>query len=117
MKALYIKGDARLSDELRERFRGCRIENADAFSGVAHSVTEAEVVGDYPAILAALIDAGVKVVGGAEPEAEPVALYDVHKLTDGVRGKRASKANIPLGEAEQYVADRPDDAFEIALSE
>lgn len=64
MKALYIKGSTALSDSQRKKYRGHRIENAEAFGVVARGITEAEVIGDYPHIVAALKSAGVKVEGG-----------------------------------------------------
>ncbi len=64
MKAVYLDGSIILSDEQRKAFRGCRLENAAAFGGVARGVDSAEVIGDYPKIVAALKQAGVEVLGG-----------------------------------------------------
>jgi|GEM_PF-4722852 len=50
----------------------------------------------------------------ADDSGDKSELFDVYKLTDGVRGKRPSKANVSREDAEAYVADRPDDAYEIA---
>ena len=109
MKAFYLSNSEKLTDELRGRLRGHRVENADAFNGVAQQVTEAEVVGDYPNILQALNDAGVEVSGG-DKGAE---LFDVFKVVDGERAKRASKHNITQDEAETFVKDNPDNTYEI----
>lgn len=72
MKAFYIGGNVRLTDDLREKFRGHRVENADAFGVVAQGITEAEVIGDYPDIVQALKDAGVDVsVSTGKPRGRP----------------------------------------------
>lgn len=48
------------------------------------------------------------------PDAVPVIpLFDVYKVTDGERGKRASRANVSQLDADQYIADHPDDEYEI----
>jgi len=46
-------------------------------------------------------------------EVAEATLYDVYKLTDGERGKRASKADISLEDAEAYVSERSDNEYEI----
>lgn len=67
--------------------------------------------GSFNRFATALEAAGGEPAVSEDPEPK---LFDVFKLTDGQRGKRASAANLTLDEAEQYVSDRPDDEFEIA---
>ena len=41
----------------------------------------------------------------------------VHKVVDGVRNERASRANISQAEAEKYIKERPENVYEIVPEE
>ena len=42
-----------------------------------------------------------------------VETFDVFKVVDGERSKRASKHNLSADDADQFVADNPDNEYEI----
>lgn len=46
-------------------------------------------------------------------ESAPVALFSAHKVVDGKPAKRGSKYNLTQAEADQFIADNPDDVYEI----
>jgi len=71
MKAIYIPSDLEITPEFRNKFAGCRVENADAFQGVSSDITVAEVHGDYPDIVKALEDAGIEVIADKTKKAKP----------------------------------------------
>ena len=56
-----------------------------------------------------------------EPEAEATPeseqLHSVFKVTDGVRSGRASTVNLTLADAEAYIAERPENMYDIVETE
>ena len=50
-------------------------------------------------------------------EIESVVLYSIHKVVDGETNERASRAGILLEDAEAYVAERPDNEYQIIPDE
>ena len=54
MKAVYLSASIPYTDEMRKEFHGCRIENAEAFQGVARGIETAIIIGEFPEIKKAL---------------------------------------------------------------
>lgn len=50
---------------------------------------------------------------GGDSADEALGSFDVYKVIDGVRAERASKYNVTREEADEFVADNPDDEYEI----
>ena len=102
MKAVYLSASIPYTDEMRKEFHGCRIENAQAFQGVARGIETAVIYGDFPEIkkaLEAVEDPKIDIETRPEPKTNDApktgdtnAKNDIKKNDDAKDSKRGKGA-------------------------
>jgi len=96
MKAVYLSASIPYTDEMRKEFHGCRIENAEAFQGVARGIETAIIIGDFPEIEKALKKADPKV--DVEVRSAP---------NKNAKGAESIDKNVKAGAASDNKAPKP----------